>query len=693
MGKYLLPYFLCYIVRSSIMDKYINRELSWLAFNERVLQESLDKRNPLVERLRFLGIYSNNMDEFFRVRVANINRFIAIKTNKLEGYDKSPKKLLKELQSIIMKQRKIYELSYNRLLSELEKNGIYQVNKINISERFKERLSDFFHNNIKQDIVPIILNKKNRFPRLQDKEIYLAVRMYNAKNDKTMYALIQVPSQHSRFITLSDDKEQSIIIIDDIIRLFLGQIFYIFEYNDISAYTFKFTRNADLNLDDDISIPLYEKIEAGIEKRKKGEPLRFVYDESMPKDLLEYLKSSLAISDYDHIAPGGRYHNFKDLINFPDFGNSNFIYPIRKSSTHKDLGSYDSFLKTVLSKDIFLHFPYQKFDHLVSFLREAAIDTKVTSIKITIYRVAKQSKIMNALINALRNGKEVTVVIELKARFDEENNMYWSNILRNHGAKIIYGVPGFKVHAKLIQVTRKLGKKEELLVHIGTGNFHDDNAKIYTDFSLFTSKREISKEVNKVFNFLENNIERTQYRTLIVSPFNTRRRFIKLINAEIKNATKGNPAKIEIKMNNLVDLKLINKLYEASQAGVKIKLIIRGMCCLRAGVEGLSDNIEAISIVGRYLEHGRFIIFHNNGDPLYYLSSSDWMTRNFDKRIEVTCPILDESIKKEVREIFDIQWSDSLKARLLDENQTNKYKVSKSKKINAQDKLFERYKN
>lgn len=677
------------------MKKLINRELSWLSFNERVLQESLNRDMPLIERLRFLGIYSNNLDEFFRVRVANLHRMMNIKNQRIDGFKGSTKDLLNVVQDTIKQQRRYYDISYQRLLKEMEEQGIYHFNEENIPEEIKDDLYKYYHEEIKQDIVPIMLEKKRKFPRLRDKEIYLAVKMECGEKKKLRYALIQVPSQHKRFITFQRGEKVFVILLDDVIRLFMKEVFAIFEVQDIVAYTFKFTRDAELTIDDDYSISMYEKMEESIEQRKRGEALRFVYDLDMHDDLLKYLKKSIGIEGEDHVAPGGRYHNFKDLMDFPSFGKPSLTFPPEPPVVSPDFEGTSSVLKKVLKEDILLHYPYQKFDHLVDLLREAAIDPKVREIKINIYRVAKRSQVINALINAIKNGKLVTVVVELQARFDEENNMYWSNIMREHGAKLIYGVPGLKVHAKLIQITRISGRTEQLITHIGTGNFHGGTAKVYTDFSLLTARPDIAGEVKKVFNLLENNIERATYRHLFVSPFNTRRKFSGLINQEIKNAKKGLPASIDIKLNNLVDNSLINKLCEAGGAGVKVRIIVRGICCLNPEQKKLKGNIEIISIVGRYLEHSRFFIFYNNGEPKFFISSADWMTRNLDKRIEVTTPIFAKNIQKELRFIFETQWRDNVKARILDAEQRNRYRrVEKGDtRRSAQEELYEYYKN
>lgn len=670
-------------------DGLQNRELSWLSFNERVLQEAMDKTNPLLERIRFLGIYSNNLDEFFRVRVANINRMIAAGIKKLDGFDGTPSELLRTVQKVIKQQRKLYEATYQRLIGELEEHGVYHVNETNVSENFRSYLQIYFSTELKQDIVPLMLDKKVKFPRLVDKEIYLAIKMFQNEKRKSKFALIQVPSQHPRFVTFHENEKTYVMLLDDVIRLFLNDIFSIFSFDEIEAHTFKFTRDAELDLDDDISVSMYDKMEESIEQRKKGEPLRFVYDENMPKDLLNLLRNALTITKTDHDAPGGRYHNSKDLMSFPQVLSDAFCFPKKPSLDHPGFSKAQSIIKLIAEKDQLLHYPYQKFDHLIDFLREAAIDPKVKSIKMSLYRIARKSQVINALINALRNGKEVVVIVELQARFDEENNMYWSTVLRDHGAKIIYGIPGFKVHAKLILVSRKSGKVSQKFAHIGTGNFHGTNAKIYTDFSLFTANKLITREVSKVFNFLENNIERTAYRSLMVSPFNTRRKFIALINNEIKNARKGKHAQIDIKINNLVDTKLIRKLYEAADQGVKIRGIVRGVCCMKSGYS--PKNISLKSIVGRYLEHGRLIIFHNDGDPQTFISSADWMTRNLDKRIEVTAPILDGDINKQLQAIFEMEWTDNTKSRIIDDRQLNRYWKVGEDKVNVHQAMFDAY--
>lgn len=672
-----------------------NREISWLSFNERVLQESMDEKVPVIERIRFLGIYSNNMDEFFRVRVANVKRMISLKKNAVLGFKGTANDLLEEIRHIVVSQQKVFEDSYKELVEELGKNDIFQLHEDKLNAIQKQELTNYFHQDLKHAIVPIILNAETPFPKLHDKSIYLAVRLQSAVKSKVFYALIEIPSNYDRFYIIENQEKHYFILIDDIIRLNLESIFSIFEFASLEAYTFKFTRDAELNLDDDISVSFYEKIEKSLKLRKKGEPVRFVYDQRMPSDLKNYLLKALNLKAGTNAIPGGRHHNFKDFSMFPSFGKQELKYDPMPPVSHPDLINKRSMLKAIFEKDILLHFPYQRFDYVVDILREAAIDPKVKSIKINIYRVAKDSQIINALINAVSNGKEVVVIFELQARFDEENNMFWSERLREHGAQVIYGVQGLKVHSKLISIQRVSKGKSQYISFIGTGNFHEHTAKVYTDLGLFTANEEICTEVRKVFRLLENNIERGVYKHLLVSPFNNRRKINTLIQREIEWAKKGLNACIQIKINNLVDAKVIEKMYQASMAGVKIKLIVRGVCCLVPGVKGMSENIEVISIVDRFLEHTRFMIFENNGKPTYLITSADLMERNLDRRVEVGATIFDPSIQQELKTIFDIYWSDNQKARIIDKKQKNKYRKvgSSDVLIQSQREIYRYYSN
>ncbi|MEO9532191.1 MAG: polyphosphate kinase 1 [Crocinitomicaceae bacterium] len=656
------------------MDLY-NRELSWLSFNQRVLQESLDVTNPLIERIRFLGIYSNNLDEFFKVRVATTRRLVAFGTKKVEGFSGSPQELLAEIKKVVLDQQQLFQLSYEKLLKQLREKHILQTDESHLRPEETDIITDFFESKVRSEIVPIMLSTNRKFPTLQDKGIYLAVKITNFNKSKIKYALIQIPDSVSRFFIIPPKKKnelQKVLLLDDIIRYHLADIFSIFTFDKIEAYTFKITRDAELDLDDDISKSFLEKMKDSVEMRKEGKTVRFVYDKAMPLDVLNYLMAAQGLEAGENIIPGGRYHNFKDFMNFPDFGNSTFVYnelPPLQHPAFKEKNK--SLIKSILSKDVMITYPFQTFQHVVNLLREAAIDPKVQSIKINLYRVASNSQIINALISAAKNGKKVTVVIELLARFDEQNNINWSNVLEDNGVSVQFGVQNLKVHSKLFLIKRKAGDKIQTIAHIGTGNFHEKTAKIYTDMSLLTADPGITKEVEKVFKIFKNNFDRSVFRELIVSPFNTRRKIITLIDQEIKNANKGEEAYIYLKMNNLVDSSLIKKLYEASKAGVKIKAVIRGICALVPGVKGLSENIEVRSIVGRFLEHSRFMIFAHGGDEKYFITSGDWMGRNLDRRIEVATPIYDKDIQKDIKFMIQACLNDNSKSRIIDKLQKN----------------------
>ena len=675
---------------SSLRVNIVNRELSWLSFNERVLQEATDPTVPLVERIRFLGIYSNNMDEFYRVRVSNVRRMALLKKTKINGFQGNANELYQEIRKVVLKQQKKFELAFEDISAEFNKKNIFFKNETSLEDSQISELTTYFQNELRHVIFPIILDKKNAFPKLRDYAIYLAVKIEDNKG-KNRYALIQIPTDVSRFKQLTNGNQTDVILIDDIIRLNLKDIFGIFKPTNVSAFTFKFTRDAELDLDDDISLPFIEKIEKSLKDRKKGVPVRFVFDEKMPDDLLNYLLGALHLKAGINTIPGGRYHNNKDFMSFPTFSNPEFVYPKQEPCKHPDLENEQGIIQTVLKKDVILNFPYQKFDYVIDLLREAAIDPKVKSIKINIYRVAKKSDIMNALLAAVFNGKDVTVVFELQARFDEENNLYWSNRLKEFGAKVIYGVPNLKVHSKLLQIQRIKDGGEQLVTYIGTGNFNEKTSRIYSDLAYLTAKSEISQEVKRIFRILENNLERSLFRNLLVSPFNTRRKLTSLIDQEIKHAKSGKKSEIKIKINNLTDLKLIEKLYDASNAGVKIEMIIRGICCLKPGVKGLSENITVISLVDRYLEHARFIKFANDGNPIFILTSADFMERNLDNRIEVGVIIKEKSIQQELDTIFDYQWRGSVKARLISPDLKNRYRKRNLPPFHAQLELYNYY--
>ncbi len=670
----------------------INRELSWLSFNERVLQEAENKTVPLIERLKFLGIYSNNRDEFFRVRVATLKRVVKHQKRAEELMGENPVRLLEKIQKAVIAQQEKFERTYQVIIRDLNKHGISIINEKQLTPIQGDFVKDYFREKVKPSLFPIMLDNKAPFPYLKDRLGYLIIKF--GKKDatkKSKFAIIEVPTDNiSRFLVLPNDKNKNfIILLDDVIRFCLDDVFQNFEYDYLYAYNIKLTRDAEIDMDNDLAKSFVEKISKGLKARKKGLPVRLVYDSAIPSDMLDFIMKKIKLGKEDNPIPGGRYHNFKDFISFPNVGNPDLSYKKIKPIKHPDLSDQTSIFKIIKQKDVLLTYPYQSFDHIIDFLREASIDPKVQSIKITLYRVAKHSSIVQALINALKNGKQVTAVIELQARFDEEANIYWSDKLKEEGANVIYGVPGLKVHSKLFLITRKESGTINKYAHIGTGNFNGDTAKVYTDHTLLTSNKQITEEVDRVFNFYFDNFKGGSYKHLLVSPFFMRKRIYQLINKEIQNAKANKPASLCLKLNNLVDPEMIRKLYEASSEGVKIKLIVRGICSLVAGVKGLSENIEAISIVDKYLEHSRVFIFHNNGDEKYFISSADWMSRNLDYRSEVAVPIYDQNIKIQLKQIMDALWTDNTKARILGSTQNNVYRKSTNKvKIRAQEDIM-----
>jgi len=654
--------------------EFVNREISWLAFNERVLQEAADTRLPLIQRLRFLGIFSNNLDEFFRVRVASLRRLALFSKKPTDALDEDPSEILTRIHDIVIGQQKKFDSLFASLMRNLETEGIFRLDESGLDEDQSDFVKGYFNEMVRPLLVPLMLDPKRKIPELKDSEIYLAITLRNKGSKTSRFAMIEIPSGLPRFLVLpSRGDKRYFMFLDDVIRFKLKKVFAIFHFDEIEAFTIKITRDAELDIDDDISQSIIEKMSRSVDNRKKGEYVRMLYDKSISKDLFSYLVKNLELDSEEDLIPGGRYHNRKSLITFPDFGMRHLVLDDLPPMIHPAFRSKSSMMDVISKKDIFLHFPYQKFDHIVDLLREAAIDPYVRTIRINLYRVANASQIGNALINAARNGKKVTAIIELQARFDEENNIEWSNRLQEAGVKVIFGVPGLKVHAKLFIISRKENGKTVRYAHIGTGNFHEKSARMYGDSSLLTANPEITNEVRKVFHFFENNYQRVMFRHLVVSPFSTRRKFMKLISDEIIQAKKGKEAWIQIKLNNLVDSMMIRKLYEASQAGVKIDLIIRGVCALIPEIKGMSENIRVVSIIGRFLEHSRVIIFANGGDPLYFISSSDWMTRNLDFRIEVSAPIYDKDLQAELQQMINFQLNDNQKARIIDEGLHNEY--------------------
>jgi len=669
---------------------YIPKEISWLSFNERVLQEAENKEVPLAERFKFLGIYSNNLDEFFRVRVATLKRLsqFGAKSRDILGYD--PKATLKKLHEIVLAQNSKFEKIYSSLIQELDKYKIHIINEKQLNDGQAEFVREYFINEVRSRLMPFLIDNKTNLPNLTDDAIFLAIILKNKKTDKKRYAILEIPTAViPRFIVLpeiGDDKY--IMFLDDIIRYGLKDIFFIFDFDEFSAYTIKITKDAEFEIADDISGSYIEKLSRSLTQRKRGTTVRFIYDRKMPDDLLKILKKKMNFGPDDVVIPADRYHNFKDFMWFPKLGKKKFYYESLVPIPHPDIPSGKSILSAIKKKDIMLFFPYHPFDHLIDLLREASIDPNVTSIQITLYRLARNSSVINALLNAARNGKSVTTVVELQARFDEEANILWGNKLMEEGVKVIYGVPGLKVHSKLLLITRIKNNTTQRFTAVGTGNFNEDTARIYTDHLLLTTNIKITNEVQKVFNFFNINYKKDNYYHLILSPFSLRNKINLQIENEIKNAKAGKKAYIYLKLNNITDCEVINNLYEASSAGVNIKLIIRGMNSLVPGLKEISENIKAIGIVDWFLEHSRFMIFHNGGKEDVYITSADLMTRNIDHRIEVTCPVFDKNIKNELKHIFEIQWKDNVKARKLDASLSNKFVKPGKKEIRSQVEVY-----
>lgn len=671
--------------------KTIIRDISWLAFNRRVLQEAADEAVPLKERIRFLGIFSNNLDEFFRVRVATLRRMISLGSKARMHLEVDPESILKEIQDIVLTQQTEFDRVWNEILRELKKQKINLVNDKKLSVTQQKFVIEYFNEEVRSHIVPLMIESIHGFPVLNDKSIYLACKL--SKKDQSIpqkFALVSIPArQLSRFLLLpSKNDDQFIILLEDVIRYCLPKIFSFFGYDEFSAHTIKVTRDAEIDIDNDVSTSLIQKIEKGLKNRKKGKPVRFVYDKEIDSDLLKYLIKRLGLIEKDNLIAGSRIHNFKDFIYFPE---SVFKQKSqrKKSFTHPMLRFANSVTDVILEKDIMLHFPYHSFSSVIDLLREAAIDPDVVSIKITCYRLASRSKVINAITNAVRNGKAVTVVLEIRARFDEEANLEWKKELEEAGVKVLLGVPEYKVHAKLCLIKKRVNNVTTHYGFVSTGNLNEKTALAYGDHCLLTSDRNIMADVNRIFTYLELPRTREHYlracKTLIVSPVSMRKQFTALVNKEIKNAQQKKPASITLKLNSLSDPALIEKLHEAAKAGVELKLIIRGICCMFTENKKFKKHIQAISIVDEYLEHARIMIFHNAGKEKVFISSADWMVRNIDHRIEAACPILEKRIQQELKDLLQIQLQDNVKARILNNDQNNQYVNPRNKnKVRSQ---------
>ena len=670
----------------------INREISWLHFNERVLQEAMDTKNPLIERLKFLGIFSNNRDEFFRVRVGTIRRLMQVEKLKGDRMSYKPSKVLNQILEIVEYQEKLFTQTFADLKDGLAKENICFLDESNLDQEQGEFVSNFFNSEVRPFLFPIMLKNFESPNSLRDNAIYLVVAMNDSKGlNNEDYSIIKVPTERiSRFVVVPvSGKTKYIIMLDDVIRYSIGEIFGTFGYDEFKAYTVKFTRDAELDIDEDISKSFVELMSDSVKKRKKGVPVRFVYDKEMPEMLLQSLFKKLEIRSTDTLRGGGRYHNFRDFMSFPNLGSKSLVNPKLPALKHKLLPQHKSILEVIRQQDIMFHYPYQSFQYIVDLLREAAIDPKVRAIKMTFYRAARYSNVINSLINAARNGKNVTVFLEIQARFDEEANIYWAERLSEEGVKIIKTLPGFKVHAKLMLIRRKENGENIYYTNISTGNFNESTAKVYADYSLLTANQDIAKEVNIMFHLFEQPYNPPKFKHLMVAPYYMRDSFIRFINTEIRNKKAGKDAWIKLKLNSLVDEKIINKLYQASRAGVQIDIVCRGICRLIPQKKGMSKTITVVSIVDKYLEHARCFIFANGGNPKYYTGSADWMVRNFDHRFEVITPVYDKDIQEELLDLFEIQWADNVKSRLVNVEPINQYRRSGlKKKIRSQEEIY-----
>jgi len=644
---------------------YIEKELSWLSFNERVLQEAADKSNPLIERMRFLGIYSNNLDEFYKVRFAELKRRILISEE--QGITSHSRHLLGKIQSRVLKADQEFDGLYNDLLLEMARNQIFLINERQLSQNQQTWLRHYFKHYLRQHITPILLYRDTDLVQfLKDDYTYLAVEII--RGDETRYALLEIPSDKvPRFVNLPPEtprRRKPMILLDNILRFCLDDIFKgFFDYDALNAYSMKMTRDAEYDLVHEMESSLLELMSSSLKQRLTAEPVRFVYQRDMPDAMVEMLRQKLSISRYDSIVPGGRYHNFKDFISFPNVGKANLVNKPLPRLRHIWFDKFRNGFDAIRERDVLLYYPYHTFEHVLELLRQASFDPSVLAIKINIYRVAKDSRIIDAMIHAAHNGKKVTVVVELQARFDEEANIHWAKRLTEAGVHVIFSAPGLKIHAKLFLISRKEGEEVVRYAHIGTGNFNEKTARLYTDYSLLTADARITNEVRRVFNFIEK---------------------------EIANAQNGQPSGITLKLNNLVDKGLVDRLYAASSSGVPVNLLIRGMCSLIPQLEGISDNVKVISIVDRFLEHDRVYVFENGGDKKVFLSSADWMTRNIDYRIEVATPLLDPRLKQRILDILDLLFNDTVKARYMDKELSNRYVPrGNRRKLRAQMAIYE----
>lgn len=661
--------------------KLFNRELSWLSFNHRVLQEAKDPNVPLYDRIKFLAIFSSNLDEFFRVRVASLRSLLGLKKKTQKELKFDVAKLIDKIHKMVERMQEEYgDIYMNSIKPELTKNNIYLIDHTELNDQQRLYVEDLFNVQIVPHITPMIIVKKKITPFLRNQRLYLAVKLSakqgklkkDDKQKRFKYAIVEIPTNHiDRFVLLPKvGNNNYVIFLDDIIRLFLPQIFY--GYNIHESYSVKLTRDAELYIEDEFSGNLLEKIKKSLAKRSSGVPCRFLFDKAIPGGFLKFLREALLLSEED-LYTGARYHNFSDFFNFPNPGIKELNYSELHPLKNRELDKHLNFFDATKQRDFLLYFPYHSYDYVVEAINTAARDPNVKSIKITQYRVAKDSRIVTSLIKAAYRGKDVTAFVEIKARFDEEINIRSAEEMQKAGVKVLYSLPGLKVHSKMALITREENGELKKYAYLSTGNFNEKTALIYTDFGFFTADEKLTFEVDKVFEYLESETNGYTFQHLLIAQFGMRKAFTQMVDNEINNSLAGKQAAITIKLNSLEDERMINKLYEANNAGVKVNIICRGICCLIPGVEGMSENIKVISIVDRFLEHGRVYIFHNDGDERIYLSSADWMKRNLSRRIETAFPIYNKDLQKMIKDIVSIQMQDNVKARIIDEKQTNEF--------------------
>ncbi|MEC7829873.1 MAG: polyphosphate kinase 1 [Bacteroidota bacterium] len=668
---------------------FVNREISWLDFNQRVLQEAQDKNVPLIERIRFIGIFSNNLDEFFKVRYATVKRVAQIQ-DEIEESKKAEKLLNQITEKTIKLQQESFE-TFEKIIKELENENIFFCDELNIEKNQKQFIEDYFEKKIYPFLQVIIVNENTQILSKTTNNVFLVSKIIDDEN-KITHGLIEIPSQLDRIIVLPSRGDKiNLIMLDDLIRHQSYKIFMNFSPKEIKIHMIKFTRDAELDFDDDINKSYVDKIAASVKDRDDGDPVRFDYDKEIDDDTLEMLLEKFNIGSRDSIIAGGKYQNRKDYINFPSLDRNDLLYDNLKPLKIHNFNLNESLIEQIDKKDYLQYTPYHKFDYIINFLREVSVDKDVKTIFITIYRLSEISQVANLLIQAARNGKRVTVQIELQARFDEEANIRYAEVFKKEGVRLIFGIPNLKVHSKICVIQKKVSNKLKRYGFISTGNFNESTARLYTDFTLFTSNQQILKEVLRVFTFLEMNYKYPNHKLILISPYSTSTGIISRINREIENAKNGKNALIRVKINNLTNIKIVEALYRASQNGVQIRMIIRGVCCLVPGVKGFSDNIQVISVIDRFLEHPRLVIFENCGQREIFISSSDWMTRNLDNRVEVSCPIYDKQLQQEIIDTFEISWHDNIKSRNVNHEINNQYRKYGVKDIRSQYAIYKYY--